>query len=75
MAGLLDESTGEPDGVDGVLITGGASTSACLVREEELREGDDHKDFVHAFNAYAPAGTVTGQLVYVNYARYRCLVQ
>ena len=44
-------------------------------KEEELREGDDHKDFVHAFNAYAPAGTVTGQLVYVNYARYGCLVQ
>ena len=38
-------------------------------KEEELREGDDHKNFVHAFNAYAPAGTVTGQLVYVNYAR------
>ena len=37
----LDESTGEPDGVDGVLITGGASTSACFVREEELREGDE----------------------------------
>ena len=39
-------------------------------KEEELRQGDDHKNFVHAFNAYAPAGTVTGQLVYVNYARY-----
>ena len=38
-------------------------------KEEELRQGDDHKNFVHAFNAYAPAGTVTGQLVYVNYAR------
>ena len=42
-------------------------------KEEELRPGDDHKNFVHAFNAYAPAGTVTGQLVYVNYARYTSL--
>ena len=30
----LDGSTGEPDGVDGVLITGAsASTRACFVRE------------------------------------------
>ena len=42
-------------------------------KEEELREGDDHKNFVHAFNAYAPAGTVTGHLVYVNYARQESL--
>ena len=38
-------------------------------KEEELREGDDHPDFVHAFNGYAPAGDVTGELVYVNYGR------
>ena len=40
MAGLLDESTGEPDGGDdGVLITGVVSTNPCFVREIELREG------------------------------------
>ena len=38
-------------------------------KETELRKGDDHPNFVHAFNAYAPAGTITGQLVYVNYGR------
>ena len=39
-------------------------------KETELRKGDDHPNFVHAFNAYAPAGTITGQLVYVNYGRW-----
>ena len=38
-------------------------------KEEELRAGDDNPNFVHAFNGYAPPGEVTGQLVYVNYAR------
>ena len=38
-------------------------------KETEIRKGDDHPNFVHAFNAYAPEGTVTGQLVYVNYGR------
>lgn len=38
-------------------------------KEEEIRKGDDHPNFVHAFNAYAPAGDVEGQLVYVNYGR------
>ena len=38
----LDESTGEPDGVDGVLITGVASTIPCFVGEIELsREGEE----------------------------------
>ena len=41
-------------------------------KETELRPGDDHANFIHAFNAYAPAGTVTGQLAYVNYGR--CVV-
>ena len=38
-------------------------------KETEVRKGDDHKNFIHAFNAFAPAGKVTGQLVYVNYGR------
>merc|ERR1712156_1160797 len=38
-------------------------------KEKELREGDDHPEFVHAFNAYSPPGTVEGDLVYVHYAR------
>ncbi len=40
-----------------------------LHKEEELREGDDSPDFIHAFNGYAPAGDVTGDMVYVNFAR------
>jgi N-acetylated-alpha-linked acidic dipeptidase len=38
-------------------------------KEEVLRKGDDNPDFIHAFNAYAPAASVTGELVYVHYAR------
>ena len=38
-------------------------------KEKELREGDDHPEFVHAFNAYTPAATIEGDLVYVHYAR------
>ena len=38
-------------------------------KEEELRKGDDHPDFVHGFNAFSPAADVEGALVYVNYAR------
>ena len=38
-------------------------------KEKELRKGDDHPDFVHAFNAFSPAGTVEGDLVFVNYGR------
>ena len=38
-------------------------------KEEPLREGDDHPDFIHAFNAYTPPATVEGTLVYVHYAR------
>lgn len=36
-------------------------------KEDVLRAEDDHPDFIHAYNAYAPAGDVTGELVYVNY--------
>ena len=41
-------------------------------KEVELREGDDHKDFVHAFNGYAPAGDVEvdiSDVVYTHYTR------
>ena len=31
-------------------------------KEEEVRAGDDHPDFVHAFNAYALAGAVEGDV-------------
>ena len=31
-------------------------------KEEEVRKGDDHPNFVHAFNAYAVAGTVEGDV-------------
>ena len=38
----LDESVCEPDGADGVLITGVASSNACFAGEIELlREGDE----------------------------------
>ncbi|CAL4079772.1 unnamed protein product [Meganyctiphanes norvegica] len=42
-------------------------------KEKELHQDDYDEDFVHAFNAYSPAGTVTttpGEgVIYVNYAR------
>ena len=38
-------------------------------KEDVLRAEDEHPDFIHAFNAWSPAGNVTGELVYVNYAR------
>lgn len=38
-------------------------------KEVELRPGDDHANFIHAFNAYTPGKTVEGDLVYVHYAR------
>ena len=38
-------------------------------KERELREGDNHPNFVDAFIAYSPPGDVEGQLFYVNYAR------
>ena len=41
----------------------------CQHKEKELRKGDDHPEFVHAFNAYTPAATIEGDLVYVHYAR------
>ena len=44
-------------------------------KEEPLREGDDHPDFIHAYNAYTPPGTVEGDLVYVHYARVEDLKQ
>jgi N-acetylated-alpha-linked acidic dipeptidase len=34
-----------------------------------VRKGDEHPDFIDAFNAYSPAATVTGDLVYTHYAR------
>ena len=37
-------------------------------KEDVLRAEDQHPDFIHAFNAFSPAGNVTGDLVYVNYA-------
>ena len=37
--------------------------------EDVLRKEDAHENFIHAFNAYAPAGDVSGELVYVNYGR------
>ena len=38
-------------------------------KEDVLRAEDEHPDFIHAFNAFSPAGNVSGDLVYVNYAR------
>ena len=38
-------------------------------REKPLRDGDSGPNFIHAFNAYTPPGTVEGDLVYVHYAR------
>ena len=38
-------------------------------QEDVLRPEDEHENFIHAFNAFAPAGDVSGELVYVNYGR------
>jgi len=38
-------------------------------KEDVLRPEDEHEQFIHAFNAFAPAGDVSGELVYVNYGR------
>ena len=38
-------------------------------KEDVLRPEDEDPDFVHAFNAFAPAGDVIGDLVYVNFGR------
>ena len=38
-------------------------------KEDVLRPEDHHRNFIDAFIAFAPAGDVTGELVYVNYGR------
>ena len=38
-------------------------------KEDVLRPEDEDKNFIDAFIAFAPAGDVTGELVYVNYGR------
>ena len=38
-------------------------------KEDVLLPEDADPDFIHSFNGYAPAGDVTGDLVYVNYGR------
>ena len=38
-------------------------------REKKLIDGDVGENFIDAFNAYTPSGTVEGDLVYVHYAR------
>ena len=38
-------------------------------REKKLIDGDVGENFIDAFNAYTPPGTVEGDLVYVHYAR------
>jgi hypothetical protein len=42
--------------------------------EDVLRPEDAHENFIHAFNAYAPAGDVSGELVYVNYGRLEIII-
>ena len=37
-------------------------------QEDVIRFEDEHQDLIHAFNAFPPAGNVTGELVYVNLA-------
>ena len=44
-------------------------------QEKVLRPEDAHDNFIDAFNAFAPAGEVEGELVYVNYGRVEDLKQ
>ena len=47
----------------------GAVQFSSRHKEEVLRPEDEHQDFIHAFNGFSPAASVTGDLVYVNYGR------
>lgn len=38
-------------------------------KEDVLRPEDEHPEFLHAFNAFAPSGDVSGELVFVNFGR------
>ncbi len=39
-------------------------------KEEEVRRGDDHPEFVHAFNGYAPAADIEVDLANVVFTHY-----
>ncbi|XP_071833272.1 putative N-acetylated-alpha-linked acidic dipeptidase isoform X2 [Apostichopus japonicus] len=52
-----------------ILNSDGTDYFQSQPEESKLDEGDKHNDTVFPFNAYAPAGVVEGELVYVNYAR------
>ena len=52
-----------------LLDESGAVKFTSRHQEDVLRQEDYHHNFIHAFNAFAPAGDVTGDLVYVNYGR------
>ena len=34
-----------------------------------MRKGDEHPEFVHAYNGFTPPATIEGDLVYVHYGR------
>eukprot|EP00096_Caligus_rogercresseyi_P010267 TRINITY_DN3682_c0_g1_i1.p1 TRINITY_DN3682_c0_g1~~TRINITY_DN3682_c0_g1_i1.p1 ORF type:complete len:743 (-),score=140.20 TRINITY_DN3682_c0_g1_i1:107-2335(-) len=52
-----------------ILNEGGEEVFVSQHIEKPLHERDSHNNFIHAFNAYSPAGEVVGDLVYVNYGR------
>ncbi|XP_070577790.1 N-acetylated-alpha-linked acidic dipeptidase 2-like [Ptychodera flava] len=59
----------EADNLVQLLDEEGGVNFTCAVKEQGLRPGEDSPDIVNPFNAYSGTGNVTGDLVYVNYAR------
>lgn len=52
-----------------ILAENGTEVFRTAAEEAPLEHGDKHPDTVPPFNAYAKAGIVEGDLVYVNYGR------
>ena len=52
-----------------ILNENGTSIFTSKHKEEPLIDGDSGPNFIDAFNAYTPNGTIEGDLVYVYYAR------
>ncbi|XP_070577787.1 N-acetylated-alpha-linked acidic dipeptidase 2-like [Ptychodera flava] len=59
----------EADNLVQLLDEEGGVNFTCAIKEQGLRPGEDSPDIVNPFNAYSGTGNVTGDLVYVNYAR------
>jgi len=57
------------------LLDGNNQQQWVSQHQEDVKGEDAHPNFIHAFNAYAPAGDVTGELIYVNYGRIEDIIR